>query len=188
MKTDIKVHETASVDPGAKIGNGTVIWQHCILMDGAHVGEHCKLAHNVFVEGGVTVGDGVTIKDNVTLYSGLTVKDSVFIGPNAVFTNVKTPRAFLSRKDGFLPTVIGHGATIGANATIVCGITIGAYALVGAGSVVTRDVPDYALVAGNPALQKGWVSKNGCVLDSSLICPETSERYAEDGASLVCLG
>tara|TARA_Y100001934_G_scaffold267468_1_gene348211 strand:- start:2433 stop:3008 length:576 start_codon:yes stop_codon:yes gene_type:complete len=171
------IHPTAEIAEGASIGAGTRVWQHCILMSGATVGRDCKLAHNVFVETGARVGDHVTIKDNVVLYDGVVVEDDAFIGPNAVFTNVSTPRAFISRKDAFEKTRIGKGASIGANATIVCGHAIGTYALVGSGSVITRDVPDYALVVGNPARQIGWVSRTGCRMEKDLVCPETGERY-----------
>lgn len=175
-------HPTAEIAPGASIGQGTRIWQHCIVLAGARIGRDCKLSHNVFVEGGVVVGDRVVIKDNVCLYDGLVIADEVFIGPNAVFTNVRTPRAAVSRKDEFEPTEIGRGATIGANATVVCGHAVGDYAMVGAGAVVTADVPAHALVAGNPARRIGWVSKSGEILGSDLICPRTGEKYiATDG-------
>jgi UDP-2-acetamido-3-amino-2,3-dideoxy-glucuronate N-acetyltransferase len=154
------------------------------------VGARCKLAHNVFIEGGASIGDGVTVKDNVVLYDGVSVEDDVFIGPNAVFTNHKTPRAFISGKDRFQPTRIAKGATIGANATIVCGNRIGEFALVAAGAVVTRDVPAHALVAGNPARRVGWVSRFGVKLGNDLVCPETGERYeirnAPDGERILC--
>ena len=178
------VHPTAEVSPQAQIGAGTRIWQHCIVMVGAVVGTECKLAHNVFVETGVVVGDGVTIKDNVTLYEGVTVGDRAFIGPNAVFTNVRNYRAFISRKENYRPTVIGEGASIGANATLVCGVTVGKYALVGAGAVVTRDVADHKLVAGNPAHAMGWVSCAGEKLGADLVCPVTGERYVETASGL----
>jgi UDP-2-acetamido-3-amino-2,3-dideoxy-glucuronate N-acetyltransferase len=170
-------HVTAEIGKGAVIGDGTRIWQHCIILDGARLGRDCKLGHNVFIENGVSVGDRVVIKDNVCLYHGLEVHDEVFIGPNAVFTNVRTPRAFVSRKDGFEITVIGRGATIGANATIVCGNRVGDFAMIAAGAVVTTDVFAHALVAGNPARSLGWVSKSGEVLGPDLICPRTGEKY-----------
>lgn len=178
-------HETAIISPEASVGTGTRIWQHCILTAGAVIGRDCKLAHNVFVENGVRVGDRVTIKDNVVLYDGLDIGDDVFIGPNAVFTNVLNPRAFVSRKTEFLSTTIGQGATIGANATIVCGVEIGAYALVGAGTVVTKPVPAHALVVGNPGRRIGWVGRMGNRLDDQLRCPDTGDLYEERDGVLV---
>lgn len=173
----VTVHPSAEVSPDAIVGEGTRVWQNCILMAGAIVGSNCKLAHNVFVENGARIGNGVTVKDNVVLYDGVEIADEVFVGPNAVFTNVKSPRAFISRKDLFLSTRIGRGASIGANATIVCGTQVGEFALIGAGSVVAKDVPDYALVVGNPAKQIGWVSRSGARLEKDLVCPETGECY-----------
>jgi UDP-2-acetamido-3-amino-2,3-dideoxy-glucuronate N-acetyltransferase len=178
-------HPTAEVSPDAKIGAGTRLWQHCIVLKGARIGRDCKLAHNVFVEGGVWVGDRVTIKDNVCLYDGLEIGDDVFIGPNAVFTNVRNPRAHVSRKDAFEKTVIAHGATIGANATIVCGHAIAEYAMIGAGAVVTKDVPAFALMVGNPARRIGWVSAAGEILKADLRCPSTGEQYRVVGDALV---
>ena len=171
------IDPTANVSAAASVGAGTRIWQHCIILAGARVGVDCKLSHNVFVEGDVRIGDRVTVKDNVALYDGVALEDEVFVGPNAVFTNVVAPRATLSRKDEFQPTVVQFGASIGANATLVCGCTVGCYALVGAGSVVTGDVANYALVVGNPARRIGWVSAAGRRLGDDMICPETGEQY-----------
>ena len=188
MTDDVTViHPTAEVAPGATVGAGTRIWQHCIILDGAVVGNACKLAHNVFIESGVQVGNRVTIKDNVALYDGVVIEDDVFIGPNAVFTNVSTPRAFIGRKDEFENTSLGRGASVGANATIVCGNNIGAYALIGAGAVIIENVPNHALVVGNPARQIGWVSRAGRKLTDDLRCPESGERYVAggDGIQLV---
>ena len=176
-----RAHPTAEIASGASVGDGTVIWQHCVILDTARVGKKCKVAHNVFVEGGATVGDRVTVKDNVSLYAGVEIGDDVFIGPNAVFTNVLTPRAFISRKDALSRTKVANGATIGANATIVCGVSIGEFAMIGAGSVVVDDVAAYALVVGNPARQIGWVSRTGARLDDNLVCPETGEMYSRSG-------
>ena len=181
------IHPMADVAEGADIGVGTRIWQHCILMSGATVGRDCKLAHNVFVESGASVGDRVIIKDNVVLYDGVIVEDDAFIGPNAVFTNVSVPRAFISRKDAFEKTLIGKGASIGANATIVCGHSVGAYALIGSGAVITRDVPDHALFVGNPAHQIGWVSRTGCRMADDLVCPESGERYVACDTGLMAI-
>ena len=178
-------HPTAEIGDGAIIGDGTRIWQHCIILNGARLGRDCKLGHNVFIEDGVAVGDRVVIKDNVCLYQGLAIGDEVFIGPNAVFTNVRTPRAFVSRKSEFEITVIGRGAMIGANATIVCGNRVGEYAMVGAGAVVTTDVFAHALVAGNPARHIAWVSKSGEILGPDLMCPRTGEKYVVTQMGLV---
>lgn len=172
-------HPTAEIAAEARIGEGTRIWQNCVVLDGARIGRNCKLAHNVFVEGSVVVGDRVVIKDNVCVYDGVTVGDDVFIGPNAVFTNVLTPRAFVSGKDEFTATPIGAGATIGANSTIICGHKIGSHAMIGAGAVVTSDVPNHALMVGNPARRVGWVSRAGEKLGADLVCPRTDEKYVE---------
>ena len=177
MTDQTQIHSSAEIQDDAVVGPGTRIWQHCIVMAGAVIGSDCKLAHNVFVESGVVVGDGVTIKDNVTLYEGVTIGDRAFIGPNVVFTNVRNPRAFISRKQDYRLTVIGEGASIGANATLVCGVTVGPYALVGAGSVVTRDVADHEMAVGNPARAVGWVGRAGVRLADDLVCPETGEHY-----------
>lgn len=185
--TGYTAHPTAEIAAGASIAAGTRIWQHCVVLTGARIGRDCRLSHNVFVEGNVAVGDRVVIKDNVCLYDGVTLADDVFIGPNAIFTNVRNPRGFVSRKDQFERTVIGRGATIGANATIVCGNSVGEYAMIGAGAVVTKDVEKHALVAGNPARPIGWVSKTGEILGPDLVCPRTGERYVatKSGLSLV---
>jgi UDP-2-acetamido-3-amino-2,3-dideoxy-glucuronate N-acetyltransferase len=155
------IHPTTVIDTGAIIGNGTRIWHFCHLMPGAVVGENCNIGQNVFIDNNVTIGDGVKIQNNVSVFNGVIVKNDVFIGPSVVFTNVTNPRSFIERKHEFKPTLVEKGASIGANATILCGIIIGAYAMVGAGAVVTSDVPAYALVMGNPAKQKGWVTKEG---------------------------
>lgn len=156
-----QIHATAVIDPGAEIGAGTRIWHFCHLMPGARIGENCILGQNVFVDNNVSVGAGCKIQNNVSLYNGVQLEEGVFIGPSVVFTNVLNPRAFIERKTEFKSTLIQQGASIGANATIVCGVTIGAYALIGAGAVVTRDIPPFAKVVGNPAKQSGWVDKEG---------------------------
>jgi UDP-2-acetamido-3-amino-2,3-dideoxy-glucuronate N-acetyltransferase len=180
---DTFVHPTAVVDAGAEIGAGTRVWHFCHVLPGARIGPRCVLGQNVMVGARVAVGAGCKIQNNVSLYEGVELEDEVFCGPSCVFTNVLTPRAFIERKREFRPTLVRRGATIGANATIVCGVTIGRFAFVGAGAVVTRDVPDYALVVGSPARRVGWVSRAGEVLGPDLVCPRTGERYeTRDGA------
>lgn len=182
---DVFVHETAVVDEGAEIGAGSRIWHFCHVFTGARLGERCILGQNVMIGPRVTVGAGCKIQNNVSIYDSVTLEDEVFCGPSCVFTNVLTPRAFVERKTEFAPTLVRRGATIGANATIVCGVTIGRYAMVGAGAVVTKDVPDFALVVGNPARRIGWVSRTGERLGPDLVCPRTGERYRETDAGLV---
>jgi UDP-2-acetamido-3-amino-2,3-dideoxy-glucuronate N-acetyltransferase len=154
-------HETAVIDGGCEIGEGTKIWHFSHLMTGCRVGRNCTIGQNVVVSPGAVLGNGVKVQNNVSIYTGVTCEDDVFLGPSCVFTNVINPRSFISRKDEFQPTKVCRGASIGANATIVCGCTIGEYAMVGAGAVVTKDVPAYALVVGNPARQTGCVDKEG---------------------------
>ena len=161
-----QIHPSAVVDAGASIGSGTRIWHFCHLMPGAMVGDNCILGQNVFVDNNVTIGHGCKIQNNVSLYTGVNLEAEVFIGPSVVFTNVINPRAFIERKQEFKPTLIQRGASIGANATLVCGVTIGAFALIGAGSVVTKDVLPFAKLTGNPARQTGWVDKEGNSVDS----------------------
>lgn len=177
------VHETALVDNGVEIGEGSRIWHFCHLLTGTRLGRDCVLGQNVMVGPRVSIGDGCKVQNNVSLYEGVTLEDDVFCGPSCVFTNVLTPRAFVERKDEFRPTLVRRGASIGANATIICGVTVGAYAMIGAGAVVTKNVPPHALVLGAPARQVGWVSRTGERLGEDLICPRTGERFAlgEDG-------
>ncbi len=157
-------HESSYVDEGAEIGKGTKIWHFCHIMGGAKIGENCSLGQNVNVGGKAVIGNGVKIQNNVSVYDDVIVEDDVFLGPSMVFTNVINPRAFVQRKNEFKKTLLKKGCSIGANVTIVCGVTIGEYAMVGAGSVVTKDVPPYALVYGNPAREHGKVDKEGNVL------------------------
>jgi UDP-2-acetamido-3-amino-2,3-dideoxy-glucuronate N-acetyltransferase len=175
------IHPTAVIDEGCQIGSGSKIWHFCHLMPGCVVGENCILGQNVMIATGVQLGNGVKVQNNVSLYTGVICEDDVFIGPSAVFTNVINPRSFINRKEAFRPTRVKKGASIGANATIVCGITIGEYALIGAGAVVLQDVPDFALVVGNPARQTGWISRSGHRLqfkDSGMaVCAETGDLY-----------
>lgn len=154
-------HPTAVIDEGAKIGDGTSIWHFSHVMPGVIIGKHCNLGQNVFVANGVILGDNVKVQNNVSIYEGVICYDDVFLGPSMVFTNVNNPRSAVNRKGEYLKTWVGKGATIGANATIVCGHNIGEFAFVGAGAVVTKDVPAYALVVGNPARQIGWISAHG---------------------------
>jgi UDP-2-acetamido-3-amino-2,3-dideoxy-glucuronate N-acetyltransferase len=189
---DYYTHPTAVVDEGAEIGRGTKIWHFCHVMKGAKIGERCVLGQNVNVDGGTIIGNNVKIQNNVSIYTGLVIEDDVFLGPSCVLTNVSNPRAEINRHSLYEKTLIRRGATIGANATIVCGVTIGRYAFIGAGAVVTKDVPDYALMVGNPARQKGWMSRHGhllkCSDDDIMRCPEAGFRYKEvDGERLQCL-
>ena len=179
--THYQAHPTAIIDEGCSIGSGTIIWHFSHVMQGATLGKNCSLGQNVVVSPGVVLGDGCRVQNNVSIYTGVQCAENVFLGPSCVFTNILNPRAFISRKGEFLPTRIGCGASIGANATILCGISIGAYALVGAGTVVLSDVPDFALVVGNPARQIGWVSRHGERLNfdekGRAQCPTTQEIY-----------
>ncbi len=175
-----RAHPMSIVDPDCEIGSGTRIWAGTHVMCGARIGEGCNIGENCFIEGGVVVGSHVTVKNNVALYDGAVVEDDVFLGPSCVFTNVVNPRAFVSRKHAFRKTIVQKGASIGANATLICGHTVGRYAFVGAGAVVSRDVPDYALVYGTPAKIHGWVCKCGCKLtfrDNMAVCSECGSAY-----------
>ncbi len=179
-----RAHESAVVGAEASVGAGTRIWHFCHVMDGARVGADCVLGQNVFVARGAIVGDRVRIQNNVSVYDGCVIEDDVFLGPSCVLTNVINPRSEVSRKDEFRTTIIGRGASIGANATIVCGAVVGRYAFVGAGAVVTGHVPPFALVYGVPARQRGWVCRCGVGLDEALVCPSCDSRYerADDPA------
>lgn len=186
------VHESAYVDAGAVIGAGTRIWHFSHVMGGALIGAHCSLGQNVVVMNSVSIGDNAKIQNNVSLYEGVELEADVFCGPSMVFTNVYNPRSAVSRKNEYRRTLVRRGATIGANATIVCGVTIGRFAFIGAGAVVNRDVPDYALMAGVPARRMGWMSEDGHKLESLslagaegevevLRCPGTDVRYERRG-------
>lgn len=175
-------HETSLIDINARIGSGTRIWQFCNIMDNVKIGSECNIGQGVFIESGVEIGNHVKIKNNVAIYNGVVCEDDVFLGPNCVFTNVINPRSFIERKAEFRTTTIKKGATIGANATIVCGHVIGEYSMIGAGSVVTKDIPDYALVMGNPARIKGYVCQCGERLDKAdtefeYVCVRCGKKY-----------
>ncbi len=176
-------HETAVIDAGCRIGKGTKIWHFSHIMPDCEIGERCNFGQNVVVSPGVKLGNNVKVQNNVSIYTGVICEDDVFLGPSMVFTNIVNPRSAVVRRDEYVQTMVRHGATIGANATIVCGIEIGAFAFIGAGAVVIRDVPSYALVAGNPARHIGWMSEHGHRLrfdDAGLaICPESKEKYEQ---------
>ncbi len=175
----VRIHESAYVDEPTTIGEGTTIWHFCHVLAHVRIGRNCSLGQNVMIGPNVAVGDGCKIQNNVSLYEGVTLEDDVFCGPSCVFTNVLNPRAHVSRKAEFKPTLVGRGATIGANATIVCGHRIGRYAFIAAGAVVTHDVPDHALMAGVPARRIGWMSAAGERLGADLVCPRDGSAYRE---------
>lgn len=175
------VHDTAAVDDNVTIGEKTKIWHFSHVLGNSRVGARCAIGQNVSIGPDVTIGDGCKIQNNVSVYKGVTLEDDVFCGPSMVFTNVLTPRAFVERKNEFGNTLVKKGATIGANATIVCGHTLGAYCFIAAGAVVAKDVPDFALMAGVPARRIGWMSHDGAKLGPDLTCPETGRRYRETG-------
>jgi UDP-2-acetamido-3-amino-2,3-dideoxy-glucuronate N-acetyltransferase len=178
-------HPTAVIDAGAQIGKNTHIWHFSHIMPEVMIGEGCNLGQNVFVANGVRLGNNVKVQNNVSIYTGVTCADDVFLGPSMVFTNVMNPRSAVNRKAEYMHTQVGKGATIGANATIVCGNAIGAYAFIGAGAVVTKEVPDYALIVGNPARQIGWMSRYGQRLHFDIngraTCSESGEKYYLEG-------
>lgn len=193
--SDYFVHESSYVDDGAQIGAGTKIWHFCHVMSNAKIGERCNIGQNVLVAADVTIGDNVKIQNNVSLYTGVVVEDDVFLGPSMVLTNVINPRSHISRKDEYKSTLIKQGASVGANATIVCGVTLGRYCFIGAGSVVTRDVPDYGLVYGNPGRIQGWMCQCGVRLmfepldgQEQAVCLACGERYVKNGQKIESLG
>lgn len=181
-------HATAIIDSGAQIGAGSKIWHFSHVMGLAVVGENCILGQNVFLGNNTVLGKNVKVQNNVSVYEGVVCDDDVFLGPSMVFTNVINPRSAVERKNEFKPTHVKKGATIGANATIVCGVTLGEYCLIGAGAVITKNVKPFALMTGVPARQTGWVSRNGIVLGDDLVCPETGEKYRLTGDKLQRIG
>jgi len=183
--SDYFVHESSYVDDGAVIGEGTKVWHFCHVMPGARIGKKCVLGQNVNMGSKAVLGDRVKVQNNVSLYDDVVLEDDVFCGPSCVFTNVINPRSFVERKHEYLHTLVKRGASIGANATIVCGVTLGEYCFVGAGSVVTKDVPAYALVHGNPARIRGWMCECGVKLGEDLNCPECGKRYKKSGDGLI---
>jgi len=184
MSARAQIHPSAVVDEGARLGAGTRVWHFCHVMPGARIGADCVLGQNVFVGRDVRVGAGTKIQNNVSVYEGVTIGRRCFVGPSVVFTNVRTPRAEVERKDAFDPTRVRDGATLGANATVVCGVTIGRYAVVGAGAVVTEDVADHRLVHGVPARPRGWACRCGAILGEDLGCGECRRRYRRRGRAI----
>jgi UDP-2-acetamido-3-amino-2,3-dideoxy-glucuronate N-acetyltransferase len=178
---DKNIHPTAVIENGATIGEGTHIWHFSHIMPKAIIGSHCNIGQNVFVDNHAIVGNRVKIQNNVSVYNNVQLQDDVFVGPSAVFTNVINPRSFIERKNEFKPTLVKKGATIGANATILCGIIIGEYAMIGAGAVITKDVLPHALMIGNPAIQKGWVSEASNTLhfdkNNEAFCQHDQQKY-----------
>jgi UDP-2-acetamido-3-amino-2,3-dideoxy-glucuronate N-acetyltransferase len=186
-----QAHETAVIDAGSQIGKGTKIWHFSHIMFNCTIGENCNIGQNVVISPEVVLGRNVKVQNNVSVYTGVICEEDVFLGPSAVFTNVINPRSHIVRKNEYQKTIIRKGASIGANATIVCGNEIGQYAMIGAGAVITKEVKPYALVVGNPARQIGWVSECGCKLkfdeNNIAICPETNERYKIENGQVVKL-
>ena len=189
--SSIKIHPSSIVDGGATIGQGTAIWHFSHICSGAVIGKNCSIGQNVLVSDKAVLGNGVKIQNNVAIYGGVTVEDDAFLGPSCVLTNVTNPRSQVSRKTLYEKTFIRRGATIGANATIICGITLGRYCFIGAGAVVTKDVPDYGLVLGNPGKLSGFMSRHGHKLyfddSNQAICPESNYRYQRAEEEVICL-
>ena len=185
MNTEYFAHPTAVIDEGCQIGKGTKIWHFSHLMTGCVLGENCNIGQNVVISPDVVLGNNVKVQNNVSVYTGVTCDDDVFLGPSCVFTNVVNPRSGINRRGAYVRTHVGKGATIGANATIVCGHDIGAYAFIGAGAVVTKTVLPYALLVGNPARQTGWMSEYGHKLhfdeNGMAVCPESGQEYRMEG-------
>ncbi len=174
---EVFIHESSYVDKNVKIKEGTKIWHFCHILENTKIGKNCSLGQNVMIGPNVTIGNNIKIQNNVSIYDGIQVDDDVFLGPSCVFTNVINPRSEINRQKEFKKTLIGKGASIGANATIICGNDLGKYSFVGAGSVITKSVPDFALMVGVPAKRIGWMSKAGIRLDSSLVCPVDGSKY-----------
>ena len=184
LAKEVKVHESAYVDEPCEIGAGTKIWHFSHILPGVKIGKNCIFGQNCQVANDVVIGSNVKVQNNVSIYTGTTIEDDVFLGPSCVLTNVTNPRSQVNRHSLYEKTLIRRGATIGANATIVCGVTLGRYCFIAAGSVVTKDVPDYALIMGNPGRQKGWMSRHGHILknpdaEGVMKCPESGFRYKE---------
>jgi len=188
MDSNFFAHNSAVIDEGSTIGNGTKIWHFSHIMTGCTIGDNCNIGQNVVVSPGVTLGNNVKVQNNVSIYTGVICEDDVFLGPSMVFTNVINPRSAVNRKSEYMKTLVKRSATIGANATIVCGITLGEYCFIGAGAVVTKDVKPYALVVGNPARQIGWMSEFGHRLEfdenSIAVCPESGQKYRLDNENV----
>lgn len=190
--SDFFVHSSAVVDDGAEIGTDTKIWHFAHICSGAKIGERCSFGQNTMVSAGAVVGDNVKVQNNVAIYTGTTVEDDVFLGPSCVLTNISNPRSQVVRRSLYEETLIRKGATVCANATIVCGVTLGRYCFISAGAVVTKDVPDYAMILGVPGRQRGWMSRHGHPLkerddDGRFLCPESGYRYQESDSTLVCI-
>ncbi len=192
--TEVQIHASSVVDKGATIGAGTRVWHFCHISRGARLGVNCNIGQGVYIADGVQLGDNVKVQNNVSVYTGVTVEDDAFLGPSMVFTNVLNPRSHVSRKDEFLPTLVKRGATIGANATVLCGVTLGRYAFVGAGAVITKDVPDFGLVYGSPARLQGWMCRCGERLGlrtgdghEEASCSRCGTSYARDGGRVIIL-
>lgn len=191
--TGYYAHPSAIIDPGAQIGDGTKVWHFCHICGGAKIGRRCIFGQNCFVADGVVIGDNVKVQNNVSIYTGTVIEDDVFLGPSCVLTNIPNPRSQVVRHALYEPTVLRRGASVGANATIVCGVKIGRYAFIAAGAVVTSTVPDYALMMGVPARQRGWMSRHGHRLpapdaDGIMVCPESGFRYKQGASGQVhCL-
>ena len=191
MSSSVKTHPSAVVDEGAVIGEGTSIWHFAHICSGAEIGKNCSLGQNVLISDNAVLGDGVKVQNNVAVYGGVTVEDDVFLGPSCVLTNVTNPRSQVSRKTLYEKTLIRRGVTVGANATIVCGITLGRYCFIGDGAVVTKNAPDYGLVLGNPATLSGYMSRHGHRLNfdesNQATCPESNYCYERVGETVRCL-
>jgi len=184
METKYFIHETSYISEDSKIGNGTKIWHFSHIYGNSNIGNNCTIGQNVMVGPNVSIGSNCKIQNNVSIYKGITLEDGVFCGPSCVFTNIKTPRAFIDRSNEFSETFVRSGASIGANSTIICGIEIGAYSMIAAGATVTKDVKPFSLVAGTPAKHIDWVSEAGERLNGKLVCPRTGKLYVEKNGNL----